>query len=318
MKLISWAVLIILIYLPSSFASEGLIYYHGRTNLPRDFQLALNHLQIQERSPKVILEQVIILDQLLDLISEEDRLWLPKTELYKALLRGGRGVKLRHEYYERESIGILTQAHLATQKAHNQEFTHFLFGSLLRDLSELMNTTNYQSFILRFKNAPNQLSGDQLLVKRKLDLILPWVHWYKEGGVELVNQKMQPILMEMLTNLNLRLNDYLFLTKNQKMTLQLDRKGDLTYFEQRPLPPAKLATTPTDQTAPAETIVDRVVEVEKENTENKNQTEQWRPKDDLESFFNPKPDTNYQAPESLPEPSNDWLPSPVNDWLDSL
>jgi hypothetical protein len=58
--------------------------------------------------------------------------------------------------------------------------------------------------------------------------------------------------------------------------------------------------------------------VEKETAEGKAQTEQWKPKDDLESFFNPKPETNYKAPEALPEPANDWLPSPVNDWLDSL
>ncbi len=315
MKLTSW-ILFILFQLPVVFASEGLIYYHGRSNIPRDFQLALNHLQIQERSPKVVLEQIIILDQLLDLVSEEDRLWLPKTELYKALLRGGRGVTLRHEYYERESIGILTQAHRETKNAHNQEFVHFLYGSLLRDLSELMNTTNYQSFILRFKNAPNQLEGDQLVVKRKLDLVLPWVHWYNEGGIELANTKLKPVLMEMLINLNSRLRDFLFLSKTQRISLQLERVGNLTYFEQRPLPPPKTEIATSEKTNQAEAVVEAIIQ--REGTTLNTPSSEWKPKDDLEDFFNPKPDTNYRPPTTLPEPSNDWLPSPVNDWLDSL
>lgn len=283
-----------------------LTYYKAKSTLPSDFGVALDHVQLYSKKPIEVTQQIIFLDQLLEQISEEERLFFTKAELYKSLFRFARLEPTRAELYELTTLELATRIY---QQVLPYEQTHpylpLLFGGVLSDLNRIMKAPGYRTFVQKNRTTPNQLDANQRTIKNKLELILPWLAWFQKGEVELVNKKLQPALEHMLESVISRLQDFHYLTRNKELNLETERAGRLVFFDVRPRPNLIIEKTPKQEPSLEQTLEPLLNQVPEEPPKT---DESWRPREEeTNEFFNPEPDPDYQAPQELPAPVNDWL-----------
>lgn len=288
-----------------------LMYYQASSTIPQDIGLALGHLQLHTDDPSKVRQKIIILDQLLEHLQEQELLMLGKTELYKAIFRRVQNQRPRLEMYELDSLRLAREAYEASkQKELTHPYLALLMGGLLNDIQGIMEAPGYRTFLVRLRANPNQLEGDHLITQRKLEMILPWLQWYQEGELDGVNYQLTRALDWMLDSMVNRFNDYYYLTRFQRLSIQTERQGDLTFFGLQPRPDLDVEPRATEPRPPTleETlapVLDYVPPAQLPEPVN-----DWLPRDSAQDFFNPSPDPGYTPPTRLPDPVNDWFRSP--------
>jgi hypothetical protein len=290
-----------------SSAEENNKYYEPRSSLPLDMRLALSHLQFHYHQPEEIKRNIIILDQFLDLLSEEERLFITKAELYKALFRITRDVSIRIELFDQQTLDIVTRARQeSTGLKETHPFFYQLYGSILGDLKPIIESPGYRTFVGKIRTSPSQLTNEELILKRKMEMVLPWIEWFQKGGVDQVNSYLVEAFNDYLNVIISRMNDYFFLTRDENLTLSTTRDGDLSFFTLKDLP-AGLNPKPVQEDTDSENLETILAPILKQQDSLPKPVDDWRPRESAQDFFKMAPDPNYVAPEALPDPVNDWI-----------
>lgn len=283
-------------------------FYEPRPSLPIDMRLALSHLQYHHPTQREqIKKNIVVLDQYLDLLSEEERLFITKAELYKALFRVTRNAQFRIELFEERTIDVVTRARqesIGLKETH--PFFFQLYGSILSDLNTTIQAPGYRSFLNKLRSSQSQLNSDELMLKRKLEMILPWVEWFQKGGIDQVNFHLILALDDYLNVLVSRLNDYFFLTTMKLPNLITSKEGDLSFFSLKPYP-SGLTPSPMAKVEDSATIESILAPILNQQVILPKPVDDWKPKESAEEFFLMQPDPSYVAPEVLPAPVNDWI-----------
>jgi hypothetical protein len=287
-------------------STTELMYYVPKSNVPSDLGTGLQQLQINSEDRVHTRQRIIILDQLMEQITEQELLMFGKTELYKALFRQPRGLRPRPELFEHGTVQLANRAlEEARKQTRTHPFTTFFWEALNNDLKSIIETPQYRTFLTRFRNTPNQLEADDLLIRRRLELILPWLQWYQDGGIGEVNSHLQEALGSAIDALIARINDYLFLTRTTRLALTTDRQGDLSFFRLEARPDLQERSDQTTEVrATLEGALAPLIESVPKLPVPVND---WIPADTVEQFFSPAPDPGYIPPEQMPSPVNDWL-----------
>lgn len=239
------------------------------------------------------------LDQLLGLLSEEERLMLLKSELYKAHLRLSRGQSVRRESFEPSSVQVVMT--ILNEKKLDP-YTRFILQALSIDLRAIMQDSSYPTFLTQWRSGPQNLAPQLQGMKRRLDILLPWVEWLNFGGVEIFEQKLLQAVEQAIDSTIARIKNYLLMTR-LPLPQSLPELSSMQFFE-------AIMIDEQSKKAPGQSVLGVVDEVIKSQTPEEKSISGWVPRTE--------PDPDYVAPEQLPRPVHDWDPKPLDDWLDDL
>jgi len=165
---------------------------------------------------------------------------------------------------------ILNEIKLWQQNDKLSDFTKWFLAALHEDLKTQFDSPFFRQFIL-MKVGNRRLKEIELRkLGKRFRLLLPWYEEYKRKGPEVFQSDMKPLLLSTLQHVS---SYYGLLSKYSR----LNHKRDLKSF--------------LDLSA---------VKIELQKKEEK--------KDMALLPLFPKPDPNYQPPEVLPEPVDDWMP----------
>lgn len=275
------------------------MFFKAKPELPQDFALVVHYFQQKsELNEEQLSLKIRYLDTLLSQLSEEERLSLLKAELYKAHLRLSRGQNLRRESFEEASLQLVLKT-LNEKKL--DPYMRFFLQALSVDLRNLMQDSNYPTFLAQWRIGPQNLSPQLQGFKRRFDLLLPWVEWLKFSEIDGLEEKLKIASELAVESAILRIENFLLMTQLQKQKL-LPNMNQLQFFTV-----VKLEGEKTSQDGTALKIIENVIQNAKDGPD---ENKPWVPR--------AEPDPNYIAPTSLPAPVYDWDPKPLDDWLNDL
>jgi|GEM_PF-5272058 hypothetical protein len=277
-------------------------YLRPNDKIPSDAAMALEFLQLYTSGPKSWDKEIRNLDQLLLHLSEEERLMILKSELYKAILKTSRGVSVERANYRPQTLERLQEKFGKVSPEKWDPFSTFFLRAVMSDLKRIMLDAEYPNFINNLRSNRGLTAAGRSF-KQKLDVLLPWVQWYFEGSLPGLKQKLlqaSEIALKLFAD---RASNLIFMTQFEKFD-QKEEVKSLRFFEVQPIP--NLASQDESSSEGALKQIDVSIPP--------------APQEGLDEKWVPKiaPDPDYQVPETLPEPVDDWLPKPVDDWLDNM
>lgn len=275
-------------------------YLQAKEELPQDVAMALEFLQLNSPPSKDWESDIRELDQLLRYLSKEERLMVLKAELYKAILKTSRGENVQRPTYRRQTLERLKKNFQNKNDEKWDPFSTYFVQALITDLELIMQDAYYPNFLNELRSN-RSLSSQSRSFKQRLDGLLPWVQWYFEGSLPGLKQKLLQTSEMALRLFNQRAKNLIFMTQFEMPNLDQDQ--GLQFFQAKATP----GKTESDEAseAPLEQLDVDIPPAPKAPFD-----EKWVPK--------VAPDPDYEAPENLPEPVDDWLPKPVDDWLDDM
>lgn len=280
-------------------------FYQAKENLPSDFALAIQFYQKKsDESAEQVALKIKTLDAYLTKLTEEERLMFLKSELYKAHLKLSRGVTPRAESYEPSSLPMVLKT-LNEKKL--DPYTRFFLQAISQDLKQITQDSGYPTFLVQWRTGPQNLSPQFQGLKRRLDILLPWVEWLNFNEVEGLELRLFEAVDLAVESVTARMRNY-FLMGQVNVPQTLPDKSKLQFFsvvgieEEKEKPGAGVIE-----------IIDQVIDEEQgqqQTTSEDGAVSGWVPRTE--------PDENYRPPEELPTPVKDWDPKPLDDWLDDL
>lgn len=136
---------------------------------PLELELILSFVQDQNLNDlqKNQLEKSIIeLDRYSRNLSEEELLFVTKTEVYKSFLKPNSLEPLKKEYY---SPQLLNQIRQAKSLSQNEPLMRWFLSALEKDMAALFSSSEYKDLML-LKSSGKEIPVELLKVERRLDL----------------------------------------------------------------------------------------------------------------------------------------------------
>lgn len=280
-------------------------FYKAKENLPTDFALAIHFYQKKsDESAEQMGLKIRTLDAYLTKLTEEERLMFLKSELYKAHLKLSRGQTVRAESFEPSSLPLVLKT-LNEKKL--DPYTRFFLQAIAQDLKEITQDSGYPTFLVQWRTGPQNLSPQFQGLKRRLDILLPWVEWLNFNEVEGLELRLFEAVDLAVESVTARMRNY-FLMGQVSIPQTLPDKNKMQFFsvvgieEEKEKPGTGVIE-----------IIDQAIDEElgqQQSTSEDGAASGWVPRTE--------PDENYQPPKELPVPVKDWDPKPLDDWLDDL
>lgn len=280
-------------------------FYKAKENLPTDFALAIHFYQKKsDESAEQMGLKIRTLDAYLTNLTEEERLMFLKSELYKAHLKLSRGQTVRAESFEPSSLPLVLKT-LNEKKL--DPYTRFFLQAIAQDLKGITQDSGYPTFLVQWRTGPQNLSPQFQGLKRRLDILLPWVEWLNFNEVEGLELRLFEAVDLAVESVTARIRNY-FLMGQVSIPQTLPDKNKMQFFsvvgieEEKDKPGAGVIE-----------IIDQAIDEElglQQSTSEDGAVSGWVPRTE--------PDENYQPPKELPAPVKDWDPKPLDDWLNDL
>ncbi len=269
--------------------------YQPIAEVPMELSLLIKSIQARpqsEEEKKKFLELLTKLDYLLPQMTKEEAFFLSKSEIYFDILRRNRNNnKVDLKLLELSSLKELKDRLEINQLLYSP-YTQWLGNALLKDLSNLFESTLFSIYKGLKKDDLALRSSSLRIYEKKLLMLLPWYQKFVDS---------LPSELEMMVK-DLELKQLESIVHTAERLIRFSR------FK-------KLDPLPKDYTLKAFGLKEEVVEEESQEVENvvenlnipetieeeSKNAENWVPKD----LF-PQPDPNYKAPDQLPEPTDDW------------
>lgn len=261
------------------FADE--IWIGNKNKIPAEFNYLLESLQKVEFTPaeKNSLSSTLKeLDAEFTLMTKEEIYLIVKGEIYKTILT----------YHKGTSEAPLEEGHMESlQKTLKEKgpklnaFALWLMIALKSDVEVLLNHPNLGQLKLINKNK------DLLRLKKKMNLIAPWVQKFLSMEIDEFHNELRPIMWDIFRRIENDARLFVLLGRFEKSK---NNSGSLGFFSLQ-------ETSKADFFPELDSWLRRQTVSKDENKSN-----DWLPKDI-------RKDPNYIAPAVLPKPIDDWIDS---------
>jgi hypothetical protein len=256
------------------------------------------------------LKDIVTSDTYFSHIPKSELFLLCKTEIYKLVLSFPSKDGTPKRVINQNILNSLKQR----AKAENlNQLAKWILNATISDVKKVINYKYYQTYLIQ-KSQKKKLSTIELLkIDKKVKLLSPWINIYLQNDPEQINMIVGPLHRKIIHRLAF-LSKIIYKASSFEEAPKLSSIKNLKYFKY-----SRELTKSEDDLRKIDDIIGNI------------------------SLF-PKPSSNYQSPNSLPEPKNDWvpkddmskvtkpdvnlfpeydpnyirpeeLPEPVNDWL---
>ena len=269
----------------------------ANNELPTEMKLLINsynQLSFSTIQKNTFLSILNLLQENIKYLDKANSYILIKSEIYKeALQNPPRKVRisdLNNEYHPKTFKNKI-----------DSPFYNWLINALYQDYIKLKSEHSFQKL---FKQ--RTLSGKHRVLKKKLERVVGWLKFYKDGSKETVEDYIKNFTINLISKLNFYAQTFSGLSSinkiqndtykiysftQEEVTQEKTNEQDISQILEEPIAGATKITEPEDMTG-SKVIKDTSME--------------WKPsKDEFELF--PKPDPNYVPPANLPEPTDDWI-----------
>lgn len=260
----------------------------------RNFSHSPTQIQAHDNEVKSLL---ISIDHSFQSLSAKEITLIVKSEIYKMILgefQNGQENNFSPSQATLKELDskLLAQSHLGIPYHH---FSRWLIMAISQDMKEIIQNPNYlllQSFQVKDKG-----KSDLLRLKRKMDLLSPWAMKITQSSQAEFNDFLFDLMLRTLKKVEVILKTQVVITHLQVPSISKDK---LNYFAfknatLKAIPQQKVVTTP---------IEEKIQDSDEEENTSSQTTNTWKPQDLPKNY--PTPDPNYQPPQSLPAPTNDW------------
>ena len=253
------------------------------------------------KEKKKLKKNILILDSLLEHISNKDIKNIVETELFKAFLSKDNSSKS----YSLKYLNV-KKLELVKGLVKNQDVSRFaqaITNSIIIDIESILTNAKFNTFhLLKKQNRKvSSMSRDMRKFDKKLTFLIPFISKLVEMGPKNFSQYIEEKLVISFYNIVNTINIQVKYSNFETITPRLNI-DELKFFKVNSIDPTKKSKT-------------------------------------LKKFeLFPEPIDNYLTPEELPKPVSNWapmddlneieklknnndksaLPSPVEDWLDSI
>lgn len=232
-------------------------------------------------------------------LSKEELYFISKSEIYKTALAYKPPLSITDKYFQKSIISEVEEK-IKTEKLNS--FTHWLIGSILKDLTDIFNNRDYPTFFAE-RNKGIVTSSKSKRLQKKLNFLLPWIQSFLSEETALFQYSLLPLMNKSLKNISTKI-DYLL---RHSAPLKLDKESNekVVYFEEQSMELDK-----TGKLVTVEDILDPLIGKLKNNNLPIPVDDWVGDEDDFASGLTPieinKPEGNYQAPKNLPSPADGW------------
>lgn len=136
---------------------------------PLEMELILSFIQDQnltEPQKEQFTKSLLEIDRYARILTEEELLFVTKTEVYKTFLKPNSLEPLKREFYNPQ---FLTQVRLAKNLTQNEPLLRWFLSALEKDMNALFGSSEYKDLML-LKSSGKEIPVELLKIERRLDL----------------------------------------------------------------------------------------------------------------------------------------------------
>ena len=205
---------------------------------------------------------------------------------------------------------MLKQLAIVSKKVTSPFLSWFILA-INADLKDLIRSHHFPDFQKKVKSSQGPWSGPMRVMRKKASLLLPWYNVFVTTDVNQLEEKMFPILLKCLRQIQFKSTQYASLIPSQI----LPSTAKLHYFKKAPI-------KEKDEKDAIEALLAPIVQQHKKEGLPL-PVPDWMPRRDFAEESTPLKlplaRNDYTPPDELPRPTDDWiteedLPRPVEDW----
>lgn len=273
-----------------------------QNKFPIELELILGFIQsasLSEIQKNQFGTSIVAIDRYARNLTDEELLFVTKTEVYKTFLRPTDTELFKKEYFNPQYLAIIRN----TKKNANVEpFVKWFLSAIENDLSTLFSSSEYKDLML-LKSSGKQIPIELLKIERRLELVLRLAIKINPDNLAELNQELMAKSLSYLKNLENSFQLLCLYSKNQPLTNDVSLKN-LKFFTTTTM----VATRSAQPTDPTEKSIEDIFSpkargIPAPQIPTPVGDDEWLNDSELNKLFAP---TN----ENLPKPTGetDWLP----------
>ncbi len=205
------------------------IYVSDKKKLPIELDLILTFYQTQTLSSedKIFLDSSILeIDSLAQNLTEEEILFVTKTEIYKTLLLPKDSTPLPKNQYDQNIIKLLQKA---SQTNKHDPFISWFLNGIILDLEKIFSSSAFKDLML-LKGTRTELPIEVIKIERRLDLLLKAVQSLKSSDQNVFRNELKEKVTDCLKNITTAFKLLISKSKIEVKTIESTLKN-LKYFK---------------------------------------------------------------------------------------